>query len=205
MGFDRPTRTVDYVDLKRETERGERRLAFRILQFLPQEVGNFKNPTTGEKTKVWPVLADCKILDGPNAGVVFRGKTYKFGITNALRDASPEEEPKTHVGQQLMVVAARPTGKNVSPDSVFGNRPDDDVYAEMCEQFDRLGGWDRSIRPADLVASNGSGAQAAPEGGTRRPMPSTPDTPPEARQSSGGGPVRPFGRRPMAQPAGQGT
>lgn len=72
MGFDKPTRVVDYVDLKAETQNGPRLLAFRILDFLPREDGDFIDRATGRPTNVWPVLADCMIIDGPNAGQLYR-------------------------------------------------------------------------------------------------------------------------------------
>ena len=96
MGFDKPTRTVDCVDLKAETASGPRLLAFRILDFLPREDGDFLDRTTGKPTSVWPVLADCMIIDGPNAGQLYRGKTYRFAITNALRGATTDDYDVIH-------------------------------------------------------------------------------------------------------------
>lgn len=200
MGFDRPTRTVDYVDLKSETATGPRRIAFRVLQFLPMELGDFVDRNTGEKSKVWPVLADAKILDGPNAGNVYRGKVYKFGITSALRDAGPNDpEPKTKPGAELMIIAARPTGKGVSKESVFGNRPDDQQMEEMVTEFYRLGGWDQSISPAELdgtaavrePAMAGAPVAAAPAPATAGPAATTTAAP---VQATGSAPRRPFGR-----------
>ena len=199
MGFDRPTRTIDYIDLKAETAKGPRRIAFRVLQFLPPERGDFVDRATGEKQWIYPVLADAKLLDGPNAGNVYRGKVYKYGITNALRDAgSTDPEPRTRVGAELMVIAARASGKGVSKDSVFGNRPDDDEMDEMIDAFGDLGGWDQSINPnasaepatngrtpADPVAA--AAAATAPAG-----------NPPATTQAAGSGTRRPFGAR---QPA----
>ena len=139
MSFDRPTRTIDYIDLKAETRNGPRRIAFRVLQFLPAERGDFVDRATGEKQWIYPVLADAKLLDGPNAGNVYRGKVYNYGITNALRDAgSTDVEPRTKVGAELMVIADRASGKGVSKDSVFGNRPDDDEMDEMIDAFSDL-------------------------------------------------------------------
>jgi len=191
MGFDRPTRTIDYIDLKAETARGPRRIAFRVLQFLPAERGDFVDRATGEKQWIYPVLADAKLLDGPNAGNVYRGKVYKYGITNALRDAgSTDPEPRTVPGAELMVIAARATGKGVAKDSVFGNRPDDDEMDEMIAAFDELGGWDQSINPnaPAPVASNGAARQ--PAAATAAPA--------QPAQAAGSGTRRPFGRRTTA-------
>ena len=195
MSFDRPTRTIDYIDLKAETRNGPRRIAFRVLQFLPAERGDFVDRATGEKQWIYPVLADAKLLDGPNAGNVYRGKVYKYGITNALRDAgSTDPEPRTKVGAELMVIADRASGKGVSKDSVFGNRPDDDEMDEMIDAFSDLGGWDQSInpnRPAE-PATNG----AAPAAAAAASVPA--GNPPAAAQATGSGTRRPFGAR---QPA----
>lgn len=193
MAFDRPTRTIDYIDLKAETRNGPRRIAFRVLQFLPAERGDFVDRATGEKQWIYPVLADAKLLDGPNAGNVYRGKVYKYGITNALRDAgSTDPEPRTKVGAELMVIADRASGKGVSKDSVFGNRPDDDEMDEMIDAFSDLGGWDQSINPGRPVEPAPGGAAPA---STPTPAASTP-TP--AAQATGSGTRRPFGAR---QPA----
>lgn len=191
MAFDRPTRTIDYIDLKAETAKGPRRIAFRILQFLPRERGDFVDRATGEKQWIYPVLADAKLLDGPNAGNVYRGKVYKYGITNALRDAgSTDPEPRTRPGAELMVIAARATGKGVAKDSVFGNRPDDDDYDEMCDAFSDLGGWDQSINPNAPAATGGNGR---PPAGPDRAVPA--GTPPATAQAGGSGTRRPFGAR----------
>jgi hypothetical protein len=189
MGFDRPTRTIDYIDLKAETAKGPRRIAFRILQFLPAERGDFTDRVTGEKQWIYPVLADAKLLDGPNAGNVYRGKTYKYGITNALRDAgSSDPQPRTTVGAELMVIAARATSKGVAKDSVFGNRPDDDEMDEMIAAFDALGGWDQSINPDGQP-------QPAASNGAAQPAASTPAPAQPTGQAAGSGARRPFGRR----------
>lgn len=197
MAFDRPTRTIDYIDLKAETERGPRRIAFRILQFLPAERGDFVDRTTGEKQWVYPVLADAKLLDGPNAGNVYRGKVYKYGITNALRDAgSADPEPRTRPGAELMVIAARATGKGVAKDSVFGNRPNDDEMDEMIDAFSDLGGWDQSInpgRPAPAPTTNGRAAHDPVAAAAASSVPA--GNPPAATQAGGSGTRRPFGAR----------
>jgi hypothetical protein len=195
MGFDRPTRTIDYVDLKAETASGPRRIAFRVLQFLPMELGDFVDRNTGEKSKVWPVLADAKLLDGPNAGSVYRGKVYKFGITSALRDAGPNEPtPKTVPGAELMVIAARPTGKGVSKESVFGNRPTDEEMEEMITEFERLGGWDQSISPDELAAGTAPARQPAMAGAPAAAAPAAATAPAAPVQATGSAPRRPFGR-----------
>lgn len=196
MAFDRPTRTIDYVDLKAETAKGPRRLAFRILQFLPGEMGDFIDRATGQKQMIYPVLADAKILDGPNAGNVYRGKVYKYAITNALRDAgSTDPTPRTVPGAELMVIAARGTGKGTSPDSVFGNRPDDDEMDEMIDAFSDLGGWDQSISPNGRPAAGTPVATTA----TQAAAASVPaGNPPATTQATGSGARRPFGAR---QPA----
>lgn len=192
MSFDRPTRTIDYIDLKAETRNGPRRIAFRVLQFLPAERGDFVDRATGEKQWVYPVLADAKLLDGPNAGNVYRGKVYKYGITNALRDAgSTDVEPRTRPGAELMVIADRASGKGVSKDSVFGNRPDDDEMDEMIDAFSDLGGWDQSINP-------GRPAEPATNGAAPAATPATQAAATATAQATGSGTRRPFGAR---QPA----
>lgn len=190
MAFDRPTRTIDYIDLKAETAKGPRRIAFRVLQFLEPERGDYVDRATGEKSWIYPVLADAKLLDGPNAGNVYRGKVYKYGITNALRDTgSTDPTPRTKPGAELMVIAKRAESKGVSKDSVFGNRPDDDEMEEMITAFEVLGGWDQSINPLGQAepegepAMAGAGAPAAPAA-TAAPV-----------QSAGSGARRPFGRK----------
>jgi len=202
MAFDRPTRTIDYIDLKAETAKGPRRIAFRILQFLPAERGDFVDRATGEKQWIYPVLADAKLLDGPNAGNVYRGKVYKYGITNALRDAgSTDPEPRTRPGAELMVIAARATGKGVAKDSVFGNRPDDDEYDEMCDAFSDLGGWDQSINPnAPAAAGNGRPAHDPVGAATAAATAAAPAQPaaPAPGQATGSGTRRPFGARKPA-------
>jgi hypothetical protein len=159
------------------------------LQVLPAERGDFTDRVTGEKQWIYPVLADAKLLDGPNAGNVYRGKTYKYGITNALRDAgSTDPQPRTTVGAELMVIAARATSKGVAKDSVFGNRPDDDEMDEMIAAFDALGGWDQSINPDGQP-------QPAASNGAAQPAASTPAPAQPAGQAAGSGARRPFGRR----------
>ena len=91
-----------------------------------------------------------------------------------------------------MVIADRASGKGVSKDSVFGNRPDDDEMDEMIDAFSDLGGWDQSInpnRPAE-PAPTGNGAAPAAAPAASAPTP--------AAQATGSGQRRPFGAR---QPA----
>ena len=198
MGFDRPTRTVDYVDLKKETEHGPRLLAFRILDFLPREDGDFVDRATGKPTNVWPVLADCMIIDGPNAGQLYRRKTYRFAITNALRGAdSNEPTPTTYPGQNLAIKAERARGKGQSKDTVYGNEPDDEELQTIEREFARFGGWDPT--PEQTAASTAGAANGRPT--AERPAaaataattaPATSATP---AQTGGSGARRPFGNR----------
>lgn len=191
MGFDKPTRVVDYADLKAETANGPRLLAFRILDFLPREDGDFLDRATNKPTSVWPVLADCMIIDGPNAGQLYRGKIYRFAITNALRGATTDEPtPTTRPGQQLAIKAERASGKGQSRDTVYGNEPTDEELATVEREFARFGGWDGpTAAQRARAATNGNGAPAG-------------DTEPEREtasagagaQTGGSGAKRPFGR-----------
>ena len=205
MGFDKPTRTVDYVDLKTETLNGPRLLAFRILDFLPREEGDFLDRATGRPSSVWPVLADCMIIDGPNAGQLYRGKTYRYAITNALRGAdSNEPTPATRPGQQLAIKAERASGKGQSRDTVYGNPPTDDEVATIEAEFERFGGWDGpTAARRTRAATDGATGVPAPAA-TAGPAPATAATPapvgtaPVAAtvgtQTGGSGARRPFGR-----------
>jgi len=198
MGFDKPTRVVDYVDLKAETQNGPRLLAFRILDFLPREDGDFIDRATGRPTNVWPVLADCMIIDGPNAGQLYRGKTYRYAITNALRGAdSNEPTPSTRPGQQLGIRAERPKGKGQSRDAVYGNEPSDEELALIEREFARFGGWDGpTAAQRARTASNGADDTGAPATAAREPAAATAAGPAApAGQAQGSGARRPFGNR----------
>lgn len=194
MGFDKPTRVVDYVDLKHETEHGPRLLAFRILDFLPREDGDFIDRATGRPTNVWPVLADCMIIDGPNAGQLYRGRTYRYAITNALRGAdSNEPNPATRPGQQLAIKAERPKGKGQSRDAVYGNEPSDEEVDLIEREWERFGGWDGpTAAQRARAAQNGAQAPAAPAAAPEPAAAGTAAT--AAAQTGGSGARRPFGR-----------
>ena len=203
MGFDKPTRTVDYVDMKAETANGPRLLAFRILDFLPREDGDFTDRATGRPTAVWPVLADCMIIDGPNAGQLYRGKTYRYAITNSLRGAgSDEPTPTTRPGQQLAIKAERAKGKGQSKDTVYGNEPSDEELEKIEREFERFGGWDGpTASQRARAASNGSADTGTPGTAERTPAAATAaraststGTAP-AGQAQGSGARRPFGNR----------
>ena len=199
MGFDKPTRTVDYVDMKAETQNGPRLLAFRILDFLPREDGDFIDRATGRPANVWPVLADCMIIDGPNAGQLYRGKTYRYAITNALRGAgSDEPTPTTRPGQQLAVRAERAKGKGQSRDTVYGNEPSDEELAKIESEFERFGGWDGpTASQRARTADNGTAGTPTPAVATRQPATATAAAGPPiaAGQAQGSGARRPFGNR----------
>jgi hypothetical protein len=197
MGFDKPTRVKDYVDLKDETEHGPRLLAFRILDFLPREDGDFIDRATGRPTNVWPVLADCMIIDGPHAGDLYRGKTYRYAITNALRGVGSDEPiPATRPGQQLAIKAERASGKGQSKDTVYGNEPTDDEVKFLETEFVRFGGWDgQTAAQRTRVASNGAQAAAPGNDGASEPA-REPERAASAAgaQAGGSGARRPFGR-----------
>lgn len=198
MGFDKPTRTVDYVDMKAETANGPRLLAFRILDFLPREDGDFTDRSTGRPTNVWPVLADCMIIDGPNAGQLYRGKTYRYAITNALRGADTNDpNPTTRPGQQLAIKAERAKGKGQSKDTVYGNEPSDEELATIEREFERFGGWDGPTASQRARAeSNGSADTGTPGTAERQPAAATAAaSPAPAGQAQGSGARRPFGNR----------
>jgi hypothetical protein len=195
MGFDKPTRTGgDYVDLKKETENGPRLLAFRILDFLPREDGDFIDRATGRPTNVWPVLADCMIIDGPNAGQVYRGKIYRYAITNALRGAdSNTETPTTYPGKHLGIKAERPKGKGQSRDAVYGNEPSDDELELIEREFARFGGWDGPGVAAAAAAH--APANGAANGAASAPQPAAATAGAAPAQTGGSGARRPFGNR----------
>jgi hypothetical protein len=187
MTFDRPARTGgDYLDLRTETESGPRLVAFRVLDFLPAEDGDFVDRATGQPAKVYPVLADAMVIDGPNAGTVYRANTFKYAITNALRGVGgTDPTPATVPGQQIAVRAERSKKKGVSTQTVWGNDPSDDELTKIETEFVRFGGWD--ARPP---ASNGQAAA------TREPaMAGAPVQPEAPRQTAGSGARRPFGNR----------
>lgn len=199
MGFDKPTRVKDYVDLKEETEKGPRLLAFRVLDFLPREDGDFIDRATGRPTNVYPVLADCMVIDGPHAGDLYRGKVYRYAITNALRGVgSDDPKPTTRPGQQLAIKAERPKGKGQSRDAVYGNEPDDDELALIEREFARFGGWDGPTA-AQRARANGQQVDTAAQP-AREPEPASASTGASTAaasapaQSGGSGARRPFGR-----------
>lgn len=212
MPFDKPTRTGgDFLDVRKETEKGPRLLAFRILDLdVPPEDGDFKDPQTGEWKKVYPVVADVMVIDGPNEGVVYRGKTYKYAITNALRGAS-QDDPNytTYPGKEIAVRAERSKKKGVSTNTVWGNEPSDAELEKIEEVFARWGGWEGGRKPEDVAAeaagvtapagvpANGRGAVGAPTrpaAPVRRPT--APTAPAAPAQATGSAPRRPFGRKP---------
>jgi hypothetical protein len=197
MGFDKPTRTVDYVDMKAETQNGPRLLAFRILDFLPREDGDFIDRATGRPANVWPVLADCMIIDGPNAGQLYRGKTYRYAITNALRGAgSDEPTPTTRPGQQLAVRAERAKGKGQSKDTVYGNEPSDEELATIEREFERFGGWDGpTASQRARAAANGAAGTTTPADTARQPATAGATAGATPAQAQGSGARRPFGNR----------
>jgi hypothetical protein len=185
MAFDRPTRTGgDFLDLRAETEKGPRLIAFRVLDFLPAEDGDFIDRATGAPNKVYPVLADAMVIDGPNAGTVYRAGTFKYAVTNALRGAGgTDPNPTTIPGQQIAVRAERSKKKGVSTNTVWGNDPSDGELETIEKEFVRFGGWDArppAVTPTREPAMAGAGAPAATEA---------------PRQSAGSGARRPFGNR----------
>lgn len=206
MGFDKPPRTGgDYPDLKAETANGPCLLGARVLDFLPEEEGDYPDRNRpGHKSRVWPVLCDVMIITGEHAGWIYRNWTARYGITNALRGASSAEMvPATVPGQHLAIRAERSTRKGDSKETVYGNVPTDEEKDKVEAEFARFGGWDGPglARDRERVTVNGAQPAAAA---------STPATPAAARpatprptvpaQGTGSGPRRPFGARP-AQPA----
>jgi len=211
MPFDKPTRTGgDFLDVRAETANGPRLIAFRILDLdVPPEDGDFKDAATNEWKKVYPVVADAMVIDGPNEGVIYRGKTYKYAITNALRGAS-QDDPNytTHPGKEIGVRAERSKKKGVSTNTVWGNEPSDAELEKIEEIFAKWGGWEGGRKPEDVAAeqagaqataaavpaANGRGTVGAP---TRPVAPVRRPTAPTApAQATGSAPRRPFGRKP---------
>lgn len=193
MGFDKPTRTGgDYPDLKRETENGPRLLAFRVLDFLPPEDGDFPDRTNpGQRSRVYPVLCDVMIIDGPRAGTVYRRWTARYAITNALRGAGGDDPtPTTRPGAQIAVRAERPKRKGQATGTVYGNEPSDVELVLIESEFARFGGWDAPT-PTQRAAVGANGQPREPVGAASAPT-----------QASGSGARRPFGARATA-PAGQ--
>ena len=209
MPFDKPTRTGgDYLDLRKETEKGPRLLAFRILDLdLPPEDGDFRDSVTGEYKKVHPVAADVMVIDGPNAGVIYRGKTYKYAITNALRGASQDDpDYTTHPGQEIAVRAERSKKKGVSTNTVWGNEPSDAELEEIERVFAEWGGWQGGRKPEDVAAAANGERTAGPQPAHRRPRSggqahparqprAAPHGAHGARAGRGSAPRRPFGRK----------
>lgn len=219
MPFDKPPRTGgDYPDLKAETKDGPCLLATRVLDFLPEEEGDYPDRNRpGHKSRVWPVLCDVMILTGTHAGWIYRNWTARYGITNALRGASSAEMvPATVPGQHLGIRAERSARKGDSRETVYGNVPTDEELLDVERLFARFGGWDgpgvaRDRAPATLDPTangapqnpTGPAAQrpAAASGAPARPsVPARPTVPEAPQQGTGSGPRRPFGKRP-AQPA----
>ena len=211
MPFDKPTRTGgDFLDVRAETANGPRLIAFRILDLdVPPEDGDFKDQATNEWKKVYPVVADAMVIDGPNEGVIYRGKTYKYAITNALRGAS-QDDPNytTYPGKEIGVRAERSKKKGVSTNTVWGNEPSDAELEKIEEIFAKWGGWEGGRKPEDVAAeqagaqataaavpaANGRGTVGAP---TRPVAPVRRPTAPTApAQATGSAPRRPFGRKP---------
>jgi hypothetical protein len=199
MGFDRPKRTKNYVDLYEETKRGPRLLAFRVLDVdLPPEEGRYPDPNNpGAKQKVYPVLADCMIIDGPNAGTCFMRKVYKYAITNALRGADQSDpNPTVEPGAQIAIRAER--GKGTNSNAVFGNEPDDEELEIIERTFDEFGGWPQpAAAPGPRTPEPAEPTRAGPA--TRTPAPIQREQPVRPGPVTPAGPVRRPG--PVAQPA----
>lgn len=204
MAFERPVRTKNYLDLYEETKRGPRLLAFRVLDVdLPPEEGRYPDPSNpGQKSKVYPVLADVMVIDGPNAGTCFMRKVYKYAITNALRGAdSSDPNPTVVPGAEIAIRAER--GRGTNSNAVFGNEPDDEELEIIERVFAEFGGWPQpAATPGPRTESPGPAAGPATRPGpaTRTPAPVQREQPVQRP-----GPVTPAGpvRRPgpVAQPA----
>lgn len=219
MGFDLPKRTGgDYPDLKAETANGPCLLGVRILDFLPEEQGDYPDRNRpGHNSRVWPVLCDVMIITGEHAGWVYRSWTARYGITNALRGVPSSEMVPAHVpGQHLAIRAERSTRKGDSRETVYGNVPTNEERETVEREFARFGGWDgpgvARDRAEPAAAVNGA-AVSAPQSSTGPAAAVTaPATPAAGRpaaprptvpqQAAGSAPRRPFGQRP-AQPAAQ--
>ena len=204
MGFDKPPRTGgDYPDLKAETANGPCLLATRVLDFLPEEEGDYPDRNRpGHKSRVWPVLCDVMICTGEHAGWIYRNWTARYGITNALRGASSAEMvPATVPGQHLGIRAERSTRKGDPKETVYGNVPTDDELATIERLFAEFGGWDGPGVNRDRVpaSANGAGPAAAASApatpAAARPAAPRPTVP---QQAAGSAPRRPFGQRPAA-------
>lgn len=198
MAFDRPTRTGgDYLDLRLETEQGPRLIAFRVLDFLPPEDGDFVDRATGAPAKVYPVLADAMVIDGPRAGTVYRAGTFKYAITNALRGAGgTDPTPTTVPGQQIAVRAERSKKKGVSTQTVWGNDPSDAELKTIEDEFIRFGKWDARPPASNGAAATNATAAREPTA-TREPAMAGAGAATEeaGRQITGSGARRPFGNR----------
>jgi hypothetical protein len=200
MAFERPVRTKNYLDLYEETKRGPRLLAFRVLDVdLPPEEGRYPDPQNpGQKSKVYPVLADVMVIDGPNAGTCFMRKVYKYAITNALRGAdSSDPNPTVVPGAEIAIRAER--GRGTNSNAVFGNEPDDEELETIERTFEEYGGWPQ---PAATPGPRQPEPATRPGPTTRTPAPIERERPAVQRP----GPVGPAGpvRRPgpaAAQPA----
>lgn len=187
MSFERPTPPpLTYPDLRAETEQGPRLLAFRILEFLPPEESDYTDRTTGTRAKIYPVLCDVMIIDGPNAGTVYRGWTARYAITNALRGASGNDPvPTTRPGAQLAIRAERSRRRGEATQTVYGNVPSDHELSIIESEFARFGGWDGGA-PAPTAPAPATPAAAAAY---------RPGVPAASGQRSGSGAARPFGNR----------
>ena len=125
MSFDRPTPPpLTYPDLRAETEQGPRLLAFRILEFLPPEESDYTDRTTGTRAKIYPVLCDVMIIDGPNAGTVYfdaEGEPADFLGAKArhARDVYRIALARPEFERALLArVASRALGRDPTPDEL---------------------------------------------------------------------------------------
>lgn len=216
MGFDKPPRTGgDYPDLKAETADGPCLLGARVLDFLPEEEGDYPDRNRpGKKSRVWPVLCDVMIITGPHAGWIYRNWTARYGITNALRGAaSSEMVPATVPGQHLAIRAERSTRKGDSRETVYGNVPTDEEKDTVERLFAEFGGWEgpginRDREPVTAAANGapqnptGPAATAPATPTAARPAVPRPSVPAGPAQAAGSAPRRPFGQRPAAATTG---
>jgi len=205
MAFERPVRTKNYLDLYEETKRGARLLAFRVLDVdLPPEEGRYPDPQNpGQKSKVYPVLADVMVIDGPNAGTCFMRKVYKYAITNALRGAdSSDPNPTVVPGAEIAIRAER--GRGTNSNAVFGNEPDDEELEIIERTFEEFGGWPQPAATpgprVEPVIERASGPATRPGPTTRTPAPIQREQPVRPGPVGTGGPVRRPGPA-AAQPA----
>jgi hypothetical protein len=204
MTFDKPARTGgDYPDLKAETADGSRLVAVRVLDFLPPEDSDFVDRTTGQRNKIYPVLCDVMIIDGPHAGWIYRNWTARYAFTNGLRGASSSDPtPTTRPGQHLAIKAERPKKRGEASTTVYANEPTDDEVALIESEFVRFGGWDGPGIARDKVpatagapAPAASPAASAPAAAPQRPVPPAPAASAAPAQAAGSGARRPFGPR----------